>query len=299
MNQPLVSVHIITYNQKQFIHETLFGVLEQDYANIEIVVADDGSTDGTAEIILDFARQYPNKIVTLVGGPNLGITGNSNRGLRACKGKYVAFMGGDDSFLPGKISKQVAWLEAEKSRVLCYHDIDVYDSRTGKTLYLWSEKYRCRYGDARAVIRHGTFFGATSVMVRYPQHLLFNERIPTASDWFMWIEILEHQSGVLGYIEGVYARYRRHTHNITLTGEHHLHDALATIEAIEVLAPNKYEWECNQKRAEIYFLEAYKNLLARNFGAAFSSLFQSVRVCQGFWAAPFMLLVSKVFGLKL
>lgn len=296
---PLVSVHIITYNQKNFINEALRSALDQDYENIEIVVADDGSTDGTAEIILDYARRYPSKIVPLVGGPNLGITGNSNRGLRTCKGKYVAFMGGDDSFLPGKISKQVEWLEADKNRVLCYHDVDVYDTETGKTLYLWSKKYRSRNGNARTIIKHGTFFGATAVMVRYPHDLLFNEKIPTASDWFMWIEILERQSGILGYVDGVYARYRRHPNNITSTGEHHLHDALATIEAVELLAPNKYEWECNQKRAEIYSLESFNSLKIGGLKNSMVYMFHSLRICRGFWIAPLRLLVCKVFGLRL
>lgn len=299
MSHPLVSICVITYNQKQFIHETLSSVLNQDYDNLEIVVADDGSTDGTAEIIIDYAQRYPGKIIPIVGGPNLGITGNSNRGLRSCKGKYVAFMGGDDSFLPGKISRQVEWFEADENRVLCYHNLDVYESESGKTLYFWSEKYRYRNGDARTVIRHGVFFGATSVMIRYPKNLFFNESISTASDWLMWIEVLENQSGCIGYVDGVYARYRRHLNNITLTGTHHFDDAIATINAINVLAPNKYKWECRQKLAEIYFLEAYKNLLKLNFGKTFSLLFQSVRVCHGFWVAPFLLLVSKVFGLRL
>jgi glycosyltransferase involved in cell wall biosynthesis len=294
MNQPLVSVHIITYNQVDFIHETILSVLDQDYSNIEIVVADDGSTDGTAEIILDYAEKYPNKIIPLVGGPNLGITGNSNRGLRACKGKYVAFMGGDDSFLPGKISKQVEWLESDTNRVLCYHDIDVYDSNTGRTLYLWSEKYRSRNGNTRTLIKHGVFFGATSVMIRYPHDVFFNQLIPTASDWFMWIEVLEKQSGYLGCVDGVYARYRRHMNNVTLKGAHRLHDALATICAIENIAPNKYNWECKQKKAEIYFIEAYKNLSIREFSASYSALLQSFSVCHGLWLAPVRLLLIKL-----
>jgi len=77
-NQPLVSIHIITYNQIDFIHDTLTSALEQDYENLEVVVADDGSTDGTAEVILEYAKKYPNRLLPLVGGPNLGITGNSN-----------------------------------------------------------------------------------------------------------------------------------------------------------------------------------------------------------------------------
>lgn len=298
MSKPLVSILIITYNQKDFIHEALTSALNQDYDNIEIVVADDGSTDGTDEIILDYARKFPKKVVPLVGGPRLGITGNSNRGLRACKGKYVAFMGGDDIFLPGKISRQVAWLEADQNRVLCYHDMDVFSSETGETLYYWSEKYRFRNGNAKTVIRYGTFFGTPSVMIRYPHGLLFNENIPVASDWFMWIEVLERQSGVLGYVDGVYVRYRRHANNITLKKDYRLRDALATIDAIKVLAPNKYEWICRQKKADIFFIEAYNELLSRRYGAAFSLLVQSLRSCYGIWLFPIRLIVIKLLRLK-
>jgi len=208
-------------------------------------------------------------------------------------------MGGDDSFLPGKIAKQVEWLEADNNRTLCYHDIDVYDSDTGKTLYFWSEKYRFRNGNARTIIKHGVFFGATSVMIRYPNSIFFNEQIPTASDWFMCVEVLEKQSGYLGYVDGAFARYRRHKKNITLMSTHRLHDALATISAVESLVPSKYDWECKQKKAEIYFIEAYKNLSVGEFLAAYYAFIQSFRVCHGLWLAPVRLLLLKIFQCRL
>jgi len=298
---PLVSVCIITYNQVEFMHETLQSALQQDYANIEIIVADDGSTDGTAEIIIDYARKFPGKIVSLIGGPNLGVTGNSNRGLRACKGQYVAFMGGDDTLLPCKITKQVAWLESDKDRVLCYHDVDVYDSETGKTIYLWSQKYRLRMGNAREVVKNGNFFAAMSVMVRYPHELniVFNENIKVASDFFMWIEILERQSGSFGYVEGVYSRYRRHLNNVSSTGGSlYLHDSLATLDAIETLAPNKYDWECNQKRSETYLIEAHRRIWNKDYWIVFSLLLRSFCACHGFWMAPARILLRKIKAVR-
>lgn len=298
---PLVSIHIISYNQVDFIDEAIQSALNQEYDNLEIIIADDGSTDGTCEVILEYGLKFPEIIIPLVGGPNLGITGNSNRGLAACRGKYVAFMGGDDSFLPGKISKQVEWLEADKNRVLCYHDLDVYDSESGRTLYLWSQKYRFRTGDARSLVKYGTFFGATSVMIRYSHKLNihFNENILVASDWFMWIEILERQTGTFGYINGIFARYRRHKNNITSVASHYLHDALATIEAVEVLAPNKYKWECRQKKSEIYFLEAYKNLKLHEYWAMTTMLARSLWVCFGLWLAPSRLIFTKFLNQKI
>lgn len=216
---PLVSVHIITYNQKQFIHETLASVLEQDYPNIEIVVADDGSTDGTAEIILDYARQYPDKIVPLVGGPNLGITGNANRGLAACKGKYIAFLGGDDLMLPNKISKQVRYMESHGNCAISYHDLDVFDDSTGKTLYKFSQVSAPQQGDVRKLIKYGCFNGACAVMVRHdcsPQGG-FDSRLRIASDWLYWIECMA-SGREIHYIAEELGRYRRHSNNVTGDG---------------------------------------------------------------------------------
>ena len=223
MDQPLVSVMIITYNQKQFIHETLQSVLNQDYKNIEIIVADDGSSDGTREIILEYAEQYPTKIVSLVGGPNLGITGNSNRGLKACRGKYIAFMGGDDLFLPEKISKQVKWFEAKSDRVLCGHHIEVfYDDERLPHLH---RQYLTSGKGPKDFIRHGCPFGATSVMVRAnhtPQNG-FDSSLKLVSDGFFFTETLMRGGGY-GYVPGVYARYRRHNNNITLQWEKCVND---------------------------------------------------------------------------
>lgn len=214
---PLVSVHIITYNQKQFIHETLASVLNQDYPNIEIVVADDGSTDGTAEIILDYARQYPSKIVPLVGGPNLGITGNSNRGLAACKGKYIAFMGGDDLMHPKKIKVQAEYMEKNPACSICYHNLDVFEHESGETLFLFNDVHKPYTGGLAGIIKYGCMNGGSSTFVRREQTPTngFDVDLPVASDWLFWIEILLISKGEIHYINEVLGRYRRHRGNVT------------------------------------------------------------------------------------
>lgn len=220
MNQVRVSVCIITYNQKYFIRETLNSVLNQDYENIEIVVADDGSTDGTAEIILEYEKNNPGKIVPLVGGANLGITGNSNRGLKACQGKYIAILGGDDLMLAGKISIQVKYMESNPGCSICYHNLDVFDNKTGNTLYLYNDVNKSYSGDVCGIIKYGTVNGASSTMVRrsnIPPHG-FDERLPVASDWGFWIETLLNGNGEIFYINKVLGRYRRHDENITKLG---------------------------------------------------------------------------------
>jgi glycosyltransferase involved in cell wall biosynthesis len=216
--EPLVSVHVVTYNQRQFIEETLASILSQDYGSLQIVVSDDGSRDGTAELVESYAARYPGKVIAITGGPNLGISGNSNRCLKACTGTYVAFLAGDDLMLPGKIARQVAWFEEDERRALCAHDVEHFDSATGRRLRLHSEISKPRSGRGTAeFLRWGYFSATSSVMVRrsvIPAYG-FDERIPVHSDWKFAADCLVG-GGSFGFVPGVLGRYRLHDRNSTV-----------------------------------------------------------------------------------
>lgn len=211
---PLVSVHLIAYNQIKFIKETLMSILEQDYPNFEIVASDDCSTDGTAEAILELADKFPGKIIPLTNGGNLGITGNCNRALRHCRGKYIAFIGGDDLFLPGKLTAQVQWLEADSRRVMCGHQVEVF-YEDGSPSHLHTRFLRSGKGP-EGLIRHGHPFASQSIMIRADRtpRSGFNPNLSLVSDGLFFTEVLV-PDGVYGYINKVYAKYRRHSSNIT------------------------------------------------------------------------------------
>jgi glycosyltransferase involved in cell wall biosynthesis len=211
---PKVSVMIISYNQEAYIAQAIESAAAQDYPNLEVVVSDDGSSDRTPDIIREFARRYPNRVVPVLNPVNQGITRNSNAGLRACTGKYIAFQGGDDILLPGKIRAQVAWLEADPARVLCGHQVEVFYEDGSRPPHPLSRRLEAGSG-AGKIIRDGTF-GATAVMVRadkIPPHG-FEEALPVVSDHMLWVEVLA-DGGDFGYIEGTWARYRRHSANVT------------------------------------------------------------------------------------
>ena len=214
--RPLVSVAIIAYNQKEFLRECLDSILAQDYDNIEIVVADDCSTDGTQEFLRAYQVESPRKLVLRLAESNQGITLNSNAAHFACTGKYIAWIGGDDLMLPGKISAQVDIMEASPVVALCYHDLDVFDSDSDASLGLMSQVSRPRTGRFRDVVAFGTFNGACATMVRGsatpPDG--FDERLPIASDWKFWMDSLT-SGGEVYYIDRVLGRYRRHGKNIT------------------------------------------------------------------------------------
>jgi len=208
---------VICYNQERYIKEALISALEQDYDNLEVVVADDASTDNTRQIIKELGKDYPERLKMYFNPRNLGITANSNVGLRHCRGEFVAFMGGDDVLLPGKISRQVAWFSQDDSRVLCGHDVEWIDQDGSLLGIRSSELVPIISGiGASGFITHGTPYAATSVMVRrsrIPDHG-FHPALPVVSDWMLWIEVIS-TDGRYGYIPGIWARYRRHKNNVT------------------------------------------------------------------------------------
>lgn len=245
--QPLVSVFLPTYNQQEFIAESIESVLNQDFENLEIVVGDDCSQDNTWAIVQEYQRNYPAKIKAFRNLQNLGITGNFNEVLKRCTGKYIAIAAGDDLFLPGKLCKQVKVMEEDQSIVLCYHDVEVFNSEDGKTLRYWNHGPSSNppvTGDAetvaRKVIEQGTaFIEAVSVMARRDSIPAegFNQHIPVASDWLMWIEILAGagREKKVKYISDVLARYRRHSSNITLRENKYEH--AITLAIVEIKYP--------------------------------------------------------------
>ena len=223
MNLPKVSIHIISYNQRDFIREAVDSALAQDYPSFEVVIADDASTDGTAEILAEYQRTHPDWVVAVLGEENVGITRNSNRGLAACSGELIAFMGGDDVLLPGKVAAQVAWFAEDERRVLCGHQVEMFYDDGSRAPHPLTRHLLSGRG-AEPLIRHGPF-GATSVMVRRDRipSYGFDEALATVSDQLLWVDVVR-DDGILGHVPGTFARYRRHNANVTRDPLAHLDD---------------------------------------------------------------------------
>jgi glycosyltransferase involved in cell wall biosynthesis len=111
----LVSILIPTYNRERYIGEAIESVLGQDYPSKEIIVVDDGSTDGTRDIVARYGE------VKYFYQENAGIAAARNACLVHAGGEYIAWLDSDDYYLPGKLSAQVEYLEAhpEADIVFC------------------------------------------------------------------------------------------------------------------------------------------------------------------------------------
>lgn len=130
-SMPLISVSMLTYNQKKYIHQAIESVLEQKIKyQFEIVVGDDCSTDGTSEILLCYANKYPKLIKLITHKKNIGIVKNSLSLKPFYCGKYIAPLDGDDYFIdPYKLQEQAEFLEANPQFAGIAGQIKVVDDR--------------------------------------------------------------------------------------------------------------------------------------------------------------------------
>ncbi|MCB0754982.1 MAG: glycosyltransferase [Flavobacteriales bacterium] len=122
----MISVALISYNQKEFIAQALEGALGQVSVELEIIVGDDCSTDGTKEIVEEFAANHPNRIRVLEREQNLGMHGNWNSTISECNGEFIAILEGDDRWDdPEKLAKQMRLLKQNPSAAACFSNAKV------------------------------------------------------------------------------------------------------------------------------------------------------------------------------
>jgi glycosyltransferase involved in cell wall biosynthesis len=122
VERSLVSVVIPFLNAERFLEEAIESVFAQSHTAWELLLVDDGSTDGSTEIARRCARRYPHKVCYLEheGHRNIGKSTSRNVGLYAARGEYVAFLDADDVFLPEKLEHQIALLEKHPEAGMVY-----------------------------------------------------------------------------------------------------------------------------------------------------------------------------------
>ena len=123
MSRPLISVMIGVYNAEPYIAEAIDSVFAQSYEPLELIVADDGSDDGTAAVVESYGDR-----VTYAHQENKGNGGARNLAVTLARGDYFAFLDADDRFMPDKLERQMAALEADPELDIVFGHVEEFVS---------------------------------------------------------------------------------------------------------------------------------------------------------------------------
>ncbi len=213
---PLVSVIIPAYNASQWIAETISSVIAQDYKNHEIIVVNDGSIDDTVEIVSSFPG------VQCIHKANGGQASARNAGIKAAKGKYVAFLDADDLWVIEKLTLQVAQLEATGAK-WGYSNALAFDGYSKEFLFYFSDKQKQHDGNILKPLFRTCFIPSpTAILERnvFQTVGFFNEenRMRNREDWEMWLRIAAVYPIVS--ISTPLAYYRVHSTSATGSEDH-------------------------------------------------------------------------------
>ena len=274
MDNPLVSVLISSYNQREFIESTITSVLNQTYPNIEIIIIDDASTDGSQEIIIKISSNFEEEQVKLIQKPkNEGVTYCRNIGLSKSSGKYICFLDGDDVYLPEKISTQVDYMESNQGWNVTYHDASVFNSTNGESIFCYSDRFGAGNGTVNDLISKGMYiqFGSLMFRINNIELLDFDTHLSISDDWLFTIDVLMAGDQNFFYIDKVLSKYRRHSTNITLNWDEKIRQNFSALSVIE----NKYKsvnFYVRSRKSDLYFIFTVFSFMKGNLFDTFKGL---------------------------
>ena len=214
--EPLVSVIIPTYNRADYLKLALKSVLEQTYKNIEVIVADDGSTDNTAEVVADFNDPR----IKYFYQKNTGLpAATRNLGLQEASGELIAFLDSDDMWLPKKLEIQVEYLHKHPEYFLVYSNAWIINEngvRDGLLLKSGSFKE----GEIFEELVKTNFIPQLTILMKrdvFEKVGFLNEDpfIIAAEDYEYLLRVSLYYK--IGFIKEPLAMYRKHSVNLHLT----------------------------------------------------------------------------------
>ena len=126
-----ISVIMAIYNCAEYLPEAIDSILAQTYANWELILCDDASTDNTYEVAREYQRRFPEKILLLRNEVNSKLSFSLNHCLQHATGEFVARMDGDDTCAPERFAKQVAYLRAHPEYQVVGTDMQHFNGHTG------------------------------------------------------------------------------------------------------------------------------------------------------------------------
>lgn len=207
----LVSIITPSFNQAMFLEKTIQSVLGQDYPQIEYIVIDGASTDGSQEIIHKYAEQ----LAHWVSEPDLGQTDAINKGFALAKGEVLAWLNSDDTLEPHAVSEAVAWLQDHPEVGMVYGDgnfIDAQGKVIGKFPSAQTDYGRLMQGYVH-ICQQAAFFRAGL----WKQVGPLDPSFYFAMDYDLWVRLAK--IAPLVYVPRLWANFRLHGDAKTISAD--------------------------------------------------------------------------------
>jgi glycosyltransferase involved in cell wall biosynthesis len=272
IRQPVISVVVLCYNQENFIGECLDSVMTQEVdAPFDVIVGDDGSTDGSRAVIESFQARYPGRITLVAHERNVGYSRNFADVIAKATGEYTACLDGDDLMLPGKLSRQFEFLETQREFGMVVHRMRTVHWTTKEPVPFPLAHDKPAVFDAEYLIEHGPFFFTSSSMFR----TALRRRFPVNLDLKVVADVANLMQSFYGtkarYLDEEMGLYRVNPKGFTSTviknparHETNIHDMMATYQMAQDLGMDRAV--VDRGRAGLYLRSAILFLEAGEYG---------------------------------
>lgn len=238
-----VSVIIPAYNQGHYLAAAIQSVLEQTYANVEVLVIDDGSTDNTAQV----AQQFSDPRVRYIYQQNRGLSGARNTGIRHANGDFLTYLDSDDLFLPRKLELLLAELNARPQLGFVAGQampIDEVGQPIGK---LFDQELPAN--PTHLLLGNPLHVGSVLLRRSWQERVgFFDETLRSYEDWDMWLR-LALAGCPMGYVAQPVSLYRFHRAQMTRDGRQMTTATFAVLDNFFARADLPPEWQAMKARA--------------------------------------------------
>lgn len=207
----IISICIPAYKARPFLPETLASVKSQTFSQWELILTEDGSDDGTAQIVDDFAKSVPQRVRYERHANNQGLPATRNTGMNSARGDLIAILDADDLWLPDHLTLCVEALKKEKAD-LAFSGCVIFDSDTGRTL-------AHRTPDLRDLPNIPTTLFTGKIVIQPSAVVLtreaarrigpFNPKFPICNDFDYWLRACK-AGCKFAYSGAETMRYRKH-----------------------------------------------------------------------------------------
>lgn len=227
-----VTIVVLTYNHEQFITDALSSIFAQDVNfKFEILVADDGSEDGTVGIVGKFQIEYPGVITLLNSSKNKGIRSSILGIIPKVKGEYFAILDGDDYWTnPNKLQKQIDFLEVNSDFAGCFHDVEIINTvNSGNQYFEASKLYSQRYYYQETLYFEGlvgrkAIIPSSSIVLKSDFIKTLNTEYLEDNYSTLWkLSLFALKGRKLKYFNEVWSVYRNHDQGISKGNPQNFH----------------------------------------------------------------------------